>query len=180
MNTPIQKPRRMTAEEFVVWAEQQPSGRYELFEGEVLAMAPERIAHARAKVDIFDRLRAAIKEAGLPCEAFLDGVGFAVDQQTVFIPDVMVRCGDPPDDQLSLLSDPVIVVEVLSPSTQGTDTSIKLEQYFSVGSVMHYLIVRTSSPVLIHHRRTDDGIATRIVKPGPLHLDPPGITLRLD
>ena len=51
MNAPIQKPRRMTAEEFVVWAEQQPVGRYELFEGEVLAMAPERIAHARAKVE---------------------------------------------------------------------------------------------------------------------------------
>ncbi len=179
MNAPIQKPGRMTADEFVAWGEQEASGRFELFDGELVAMSPERIAHVRAKADMFDRLRAAIKEAGAPCEALLDGVGFAVDQHTVFIPDVMVRCGEAPDDQLSFLSDPVILVEVLSPSTRAMDLTFKLERYFRVPSVHHYLVVRTNNPAVIYHRRTADGIAVQILQSGPLHLDPPGITLHL-
>ena len=56
--------RRMTADEFLDWAMAQPDGaRYELVAGEVVAMAPERASHARAKVAVFDALRAAVANA---------------------------------------------------------------------------------------------------------------------
>lgn len=167
----------MTAEQFVAWAEAQHEGRYELFEGELVAMSPERIAHMRTKVGIFDQLRAAIRRASAPCEAFIDGVGFAIDEHSVFVPDAIVRCGDALDGDASLLHDPVIVVEVLSPSTRALDTTLKLERYFSVASVHHYLIVRTDRPALVHHRRTVAGILTQIVQLGTLRLDPPGLEL---
>src|SRR3954466_9540346 len=177
MSAPLQGPARMSAEQFVVLAEQQASGRYELLDGQVVAMAPERAGHVRSKMRIADLLEQAIEAIGGPCEAFIDGLGFAVDEGTGFIPDAIVRCGDRLHDDASTMRDPVIVVEALSPSTRDIDTTIKLERYFSVRSVQHYLIVRTDSPAIVHHRRVADGILTQIVQPGPLRLDPPGITL---
>lgn len=80
-----------------------------------------------------------------------------------------------------LVPAPVIVVEVLSPSTATRDTGAKLADYFRVASLRHYLIVRTDRPTVIHHRRGDgDLIETRIVTAGSLDLDPPGIALDLD
>jgi len=179
MNAPLQNPGRMAAEEFLLWAERQPSGRYELYDGEVVAMAPERASHAQLKLQMTVSLLRAVHEAGISCQVFPDGMAVKLPDDTVFEPDAMVRCGQPIDRNAVAVTDPVIVVEVLSPSTWGIDTTVKLERYFQILSVQHYLIARTDSPVVVHHRRTADGIATRIVQPGPLRLDPPGLTLEL-
>lgn len=170
---------RMTADEFIAWAMEQPEGeRYELEDGVVIAMAPERLTHARAKLWITRRLETAIEEAGLDCEAIIDGPALAVDADTIYQPDAMVRCGGDLNGETIHLTDPVIVVEVLSRSTRGRDTGAKLADYFRLPSVRHYLIIRAESRIIIHHARADDGsIATRILREGPIHLDPPGITL---
>jgi Uma2 family endonuclease len=169
----------MTADEFITWAMSQPEGeRYELAGGEVIAMAPERVSHARAKLHITRRLIAAIEAAGVDCEAFVDGLAVVVDASTVYEPDAMVRCGTSLDGATVRISDPIIVVEVLSPATRGRDTGAKLADYFRLASVRHYLIVRAEDRVIIHHRRSDDrSIMTRILHDGPIRLDPPGIIL---
>jgi Uma2 family endonuclease len=75
------------------------------------------------------------------------------------------------------LTDPVIVVELVSPSSRTRDHQDKLIDYFRLESVRHYLIVRPEDLVVVHHRRNDDGtILTRIVRDGDLQLDPPGLT----
>ncbi|MEM6489924.1 MAG: Uma2 family endonuclease [Pseudomonadota bacterium] len=165
----------MTADEFLVWAMDQP-GRHELADGEVVAMAPERVAHAEAKAAIWLAMRNAIRSAGLRCQALPDGVSLRVDEATVFEPDASLRCGDPlPKDAIEF-SDPVVVVEVLSQSTRAYDLGGKLEAYFRLASVRHYLIVKTDTRTIIHHARAEDGsISTRIVSEGSLTLDPPGI-----
>ena len=71
---------------------------------------------------------------------------------------------------------PVIIVEVASPSTKGVDAGVKLEGYFRLPSVVHYLIIDPDRRVIIHHKRQPDGsLGTHIVTAGPLRLDPPGI-----
>ena len=169
----------MTADAFIVWAMERPKGeRYELNAGEVVAMAPERAGHARAKGRIYRRLAAAVEAAGLPCEVFPDGMAVAIDADTVYEPDVLLRCGAPLDPDAVTVTDPVVVVEVLSPSTRGVDVGEKLVGYFSLASVRHYLIVRPGSPVVIHHARGANGeIATRLVHEAPIRLDPPGIEI---
>jgi Uma2 family endonuclease len=52
---------------------------------------------------------------------------------------------------------PVVVVEVASPSTRKIDASLKLKGYFSLPSVHHFLIVDPEGPPVIHHRRQADG-----------------------
>jgi Uma2 family endonuclease len=69
----IPKPLRMTADEFIVWALDQPSGRYELAAGEVIAMAPERAGPALVKLEAARALQDAVAAAGLPCQVFPDG-----------------------------------------------------------------------------------------------------------
>jgi len=168
--------RRFTADEFIEWAMAQPSGRYELVDGVVHAMAPERVNHARVKADAYVALRAAIKVKGAPCEALIDGVGVQVDDRTLYEPDVMVRCGPYAPGEAVKVNDPVIVVEVISPSSGRIDSGVKLEGYFSLPSVRHYLVVNSRSRVVTHHRRDDAGaIAVRLLRDGVLALDPPGI-----
>ena len=177
----LPKPLRMTADEFLVWAMDQPEGRYELASGEVVAMAPERAAHARAKFEACRALSDAIRAAGLPCETFTDGMAVRIDEATVYEPDTSLRCGPRLEDDAVEFADPVVVVEVLSPSTRARDSGAKLADYFRLPSVRHYLILRTDTRSAIHHARDEDGaIATAIVTEGTLSLDPPGITVALE
>ena len=179
MPSPVRKP--MTSDEFILWAMAQPEGRrYELVGGEVVSMSPERLAHAEVKALVWLALRTALAERGRPCVAYPDGVSVQIDASTTYQPDALVRCGDPLPGETVKLSDPLIVVEVVSPSSGACDTGAKLEDYFRLASVRHYLIMRTDSRSVIHHeRRGDGGIATRMLREGMLALDPPGIAVAL-
>jgi len=171
---------RMTADEFIPWAMNQPK-RYELASGEVVAMSPERAGHARAKALVWRSLSDALRERALPCEAFSDGMSVRVDARTVYEPDALVRCGEPVDDAAVELNDPIIVVEVVSPSSRSLDVGAKLDDYFRLPSVRHYLIVKTKNRTVIHHERKSDGrIETRIVRSGTLAMDPPGIAVEVE
>lgn len=172
---------KMTADEFIAWAMEQPEGeRYELADGWVVSMAPERARHARVKGRVFRRLAEAVEAAGLPCEVFPDGMAVTVDADTIYEPDALVRCGEPLDGDAVRVVDPVIVVEVLSPSTRGVDLGDKLAGYFRIPSLQHYLIIKPGSPVVIHHARGTDGdIVTRLVREMPLRFDAPKMVVDL-
>ena len=178
----IPDPPRMTSDEFIAWAIEQPKRpRYELVAGELVLMAPERAAHARVKAAVWRALDEALRAARLPCEAYPDGMAVKVDDSVVYEPDALVRCGEPLPDDAVKITDPVIVVEVLSPSSLARDTGAKLEDYFRLPSVRHYLIVKTENRTVVHHRRGTDGtIQTRIVKAGRLELDPPGVAVTVE
>ena len=171
----------MTVDQFLAWLEEGPEGaRYELVAGEVVAMAPERAAHARLKAEVWLALREGIRSAGLNCEALPDGMTIKIDEHTAYEPDAVVHCGPRLADDVLLVPEPVIVVEVLSPTTKAHDAGAKLADYFRLPSVRHYLLVRTGRPTVIHHRRGDRGaIETRIITSGDLRLDPPGLELDL-
>jgi Uma2 family endonuclease len=178
MATPFAK--RTTADEFLAWAEAQPQGRYELVSGEIFAMAPKKADHARSKYSACAALKAAIKRAGVPCEAFVDSLAVRIDETTVYEPDALVNCGPRVAGDATVATNPIVVVEVLSPSTAGYDKANKLVDYFSVPSIQHYVIIQTSKNVIIHHKRGEGAvIATTIHTGGTLTLDPPGLTVQV-
>ena len=168
----------LTADAFLAWAAEQPRGRFELVHGKVVAMAPERASHARVKGRAYRALEDAIVAAGLGCEAFPDGMAVRIDDATVYEPDALVRCGPPAFDDAVEISDPVILVEVVSPSSRGIDSGAKLAGYFRLPSLGHYLVIDSAARAVTHHRRGADGaIATRILRDGALDLDPPGLAI---
>ena len=170
--------QRMTVEEFLVWAEAQEKGRYELDNGQIVAMSPEQAQHLRVKRDVLSALTAAIKRAGVPCEAFPDGATVRIDAHTAFEPDASVNCGQRMSNTELIAPNPVIVVEVLSPSTEHRDNAHKLANYFRVPSIQHYLIVDPNARLIVHHKRgVGDALETRIVAKGSIKLDPPGLEI---
>ena len=171
----------MTVDDFLAWAESQDQGIYELWEGRVFAMAPQTLVHVRVKRAAADALRAAISKAGAPCESFVDGAAVVIGDQTSLQPDAIVYCGEPLPGNLSAIPNPVIVVEVLSPSTQHIDKTRKLQCYFELPGLQHYLIIDHERRAVIHHQRQSDNlILTALIRSGDIVLDPPGLTIALE
>jgi Uma2 family endonuclease len=170
----------MSRDEYRAWAEQQPAGRFERVNGVVVAMAPERASHNRRKALVWQVLRLAVQAARLPCEVYTDGMTVEVGESD-YEPDAVVHCGDKLPDEAVAVPDPLIIVEVLSPSTSATDRAWKLQEYFRLPSLRHYLIVWADKQQVAHHRRDDDGsIETRAVIAGEIRLEPPGITISVE
>jgi len=168
--------KRMTVDEFIPWAMAQPRGRYELCDGEILMMSPEKVVHVRAKVAAQAELAQAIERAGIGCEALGDGATIRVDERTAYEPDALVYCGPRLSGEEVEVTNPVIVVEVGSPRTSQIDTGMKFQGYFSLPSVRHYLIVDAEKRFIVHHARRADGqIVSASHADGVLLLDPPGI-----
>jgi Uma2 family endonuclease len=158
---------------FQQWAEAQPRGRFERLGGEIVAMSPERWEHARLKAEIWRALDAAL--AGHPdCRVVPNGMTVAVDDDTDFEPDVAIHCGPPIPRASLVIPNPVVVVEVLSPSTRRIDTTVKVDRYLTVAS--HYLIFRADRREVLHWRR---GAPTPDRPSGRVVLDPPGIAIDL-
>lgn len=180
---------KMTADEFLAWAETLPkeAGKFELWDGEVIVkhgpagqMNAERSQHWEVKGAAFAALREAIKRSGLPCFAAIDGASVRLSSSKLVEPDVLVYCGEKVPRDVLEVPNPIIVVEVLSPSTGTMDMGAKLQGYFALPSVHHYLIVDPDRPLLIHHKRgSGDAIETRIAAGPRLRLDPPGLDLDL-
>ncbi len=170
---------KMTVEEFLGWAVEQ-HGRHELIEGVPVAMSPERSGHARTKHRVAKSLENAIITAGLECEMMPDGMTVKVHDFLAYEPDVLVYCGEKIDDDSVIVPDPVIIVEVLSPGTRSVDFGGKLEGYFKIESLQHYLIVNPVSRSVTHHKRGVAGlIETRVISEGALALRPPGLALEI-
>jgi Uma2 family endonuclease len=168
---------KMTVDEFLAWADGR-EGRWELRDGVPVAMSPERVAHVETKFSAGSTIKSAIKNAGLRCEAFVDGLAIRVDQHQTFQPDVVVNCGDRLKPDVMEAPNPVAVMEILSPSTRATDLGLKVRRYFEMPSIQHYLILDADNRSVIHYARGGDNVLlTRIVSAGELRLDPPGLTV---
>jgi Uma2 family endonuclease len=171
--------KRMNATEFLDWVQTRPKGNYELIRGETVAMAPERAEHGRVKFNICRALADAITKARLPCEAFVDSLGAAIDEFTIYQPDALVNCGEPVAPDALLAPAPVIIVEAISPSSRRVDTNAKLAGYFRIGSLRHYLVVDCGRRLVLHYSRQGEQISVALVSDGALALDPPGLSIQI-
>jgi Uma2 family endonuclease len=166
---------RMNVDEYLAWAQSRP-GRYELRGGEIVAMSPEGAGHAAVKYAVQTALLAGIRARGLPCHMLPDGI----DEMTAYEPDALVYCGAKLAPSATEVPAPIVIVEVLSPSTRRIDTSDKLAGYFRVPSVAHYLIIDPDKPLAVHHAHGSvDMILTHVVTQGTIQLDPPGLAVAL-
>jgi Uma2 family endonuclease len=168
----------MTVEDYLAWSDSQSERRRtELINGQIVTMPSERLIHIRTKGHVFLALRDAIRAAGSPCEVLGDGPGVRIDEHNVYEPDALVFCGGAPPPESMLIPNPIIVGEVLSPTTRHHDTSAKLIGYFKLPSVAHYLIVDRDARTVTHYTRE---ASPNVLSGGPLRLDPPGLNLTVE
>jgi Uma2 family endonuclease len=108
-----------------------------------------------------------------------DGMTVRIDRETAHEPDALVHCSDLPANAVEV-PEPVVVVEVLSPSTRHIDATAKLAGYFSKPSVRHYLVLDPDRRLVVQHSRNDAGlITTSIMTGGAITLMPPGIEIEV-
>ena len=170
-------PQRMTVDEFLVWSSRQTSGRYELQDGRVIMQQAQNVGHLRTKKWIVTVLDRAVERAGLAFYVMPDGATVRIAPRTAYEPDALVAPLPMPDDAALEISNPVIVVEVLSPGSIKRDLADKVVGYFKVTSIAHYLVLDPVEKQIIWHRRgKGGGLATpEVLSEGSVRLDPPGI-----
>jgi Uma2 family endonuclease len=151
-------PRKpMTAAEYLSWERVQQS-KHEYHSGEVFAMAGGTARHNFLSGAMLAELRTALRGRG--CHAMTSDQRVAVVPGERYVyPDVVVVCGGMKSEPEAkeVVTNPSILVEVLSPSTEGYDRGDKWDAYRHLPSLDDYLLVSQHAPRIEHYRREPDG-----------------------
>jgi Uma2 family endonuclease len=147
---------KLTAAEYLA-LEREAETRSEFLDGEVFAMAGASPGH----VLIVSNLVAALDGllADRPCGVFSTDQRVRVDATGLYAyPDVAVACREIQIDDDECLLNPVLVIEVLSKSTQDYDRGSKFAHYRTLKSLADYVLVAQDRPYVEHFMRQDDGL----------------------
>ena len=150
----------MNAAEYLAWEREQPE-KHEFHEGEVFAMAGGSRRHNLLAVAAGAELRAALR--GGDCRVLSSDQRIAAPAGRRYVyADAVVACGpSPEDDAGELLTNPSVVVEVLSKSTERYDRGDKWEAYQEIPSLTDYLLLAQRAVRVEHFRREPDAVGWR-------------------
>lgn len=134
--------------------ERESAVRHEYVQGEVYAFAGASDRHNRIALNIASRLNNHLEDD--PCEVFMSDMKLKVSAEVFYYPDVVVTC-DPPGGDAYYRSEPRLIVEVISPSTERIDRHEKMLAYKNVPSLLEYvLVMQDEIHVEIHRRLNED------------------------
>ena len=139
MNLALRKP--MTLAEFLQWEERQPL-RYEFDGTRPVAMTGGTFAHAAIQANLAYSLKGRLR--GKPCRFIGNDLKIQVADGHIRYPDGMIVCS-PIDRTATVVRDPKIVFEVLSPSTSRTDRLVKAQEYQATPSIQRYVMLEQDS-----------------------------------
>jgi Uma2 family endonuclease len=130
--------------------------RYELLGGEIVAMAAPSRAHQILAVNFARRLAEAL-DGRPPCSAGAEAAIALPDRDdTCHIADLAVTCIAYEPLQ-KLVPSPLVLIEILSPSTEARDRRVKLPDYRGIPSVQEIVLIDQEPFYCEVHRRLDDG-----------------------
>lgn len=125
-------PPRMTVDEFLAWGIRQEKGRYELFAGRVVRQQRQSWGHVQLSWRTYGLLAVAIERAGVPFYAAPMGMTVRIADADAFEPDTLVSPLPKPLATDLEIPNPVLVVEVLSPSSVKRDLTGGLQPPITV------------------------------------------------
>ncbi|MBZ0116733.1 MAG: Uma2 family endonuclease [Sandaracinaceae bacterium] len=146
--------------------EERAEIKHEYLDGVVRAMAGGTIEHARLASRLDYLVRAALR--GRPCEAFSSDARVRLDSANrSTYPDLSIVCGqlERSTDDPEAIANPIVLVEILSPSTEGYDRGDKFRFYRRFPSLREYVLVSQAEPSIEVWRR--DGAAWLPIEHGP-------------
>ena len=145
---------RMRVAEYREWAAARPDDeRWELIDGVPVMMSPPKTAHQRIVLNMAQRLDELAEKRGCGAYPGLAILSDAMDDYAPF-PDVVVQCAPIGTDGYT--NDPLLIAEVLSPSTLLVDRGRKAEFYQTVPSLRYLLLVRQDAPSIEVWQREPD------------------------
>ena len=168
---------RMSLSEFLGWDDGSDT-RHELHDGRVVAMAPPSPRHSLIAANVAAALG---RQLTRPCRAFVEGgVRIESRRDSYYQADIVVSC-TPLTGEEKWIPEPVVVFEVLSPSTAKADRGSKDHEYRRLSSVRAVVHLWTDDARAAVQQRADDGWTLRDVvgAAATLTIDALGVTLRM-
>lgn len=148
---------RFSHEDFLAWEATQTTTKHEFVRGEVFAMVGARRSHVVVSLNVGAELRSRLM--GGPCFAAVSDAMVRVDAADCnFYPDVGVTCHDTDRTADRVLQHPVLVVEVLSDSTEAYDRGAKFEAYRKLPSLREYVLIDPDGKKIESFRLNDAGL----------------------
>jgi Uma2 family endonuclease len=133
--------------------------RNEYVDGEIFAMAGTSVDHSRIVVNISRELSTQFRRG--PCEVFVNDLRVKrADNRMYTYPDVGVVCGSISVDKYKgteTLSNPLIIFEVLSPSTEAYDRGLKFQRYQGIETLREYVLVSQETVLVERYLRQTNG-----------------------
>ena len=127
----------MTLADFLTWEEHQTE-RHEFFRGETFAMVGGTARHNRVILNLASRIGGHLD--GTACQVFAENMKVQIPDGVLY-PDLMVTCGKAEAGDEQTVSDPKLIIEVLSPSTRGHDQRDKFIVYRCLASLREYALI---------------------------------------
>jgi Uma2 family endonuclease len=130
----------------------------EYLNGVIYAMAGSSPEHSAITANVTIALGAALR--GTPCQLFTSDLKVATSPTGLFAyPDLSLVCEEPRfhDEHRDVLTNPSVIIEVLSPSTEAYDRGRKFVQYQRLASLTDYLLIAQDEPRVEHFRRQEGG-----------------------
>jgi Uma2 family endonuclease len=173
MSVALRKP--MSLDEFLLWEEQQEV-RWEFDGFEPVAMTGGTRAHATIQRNLIFSLTSRLR--GRPCQPFGSDLKIST-AGAIRYPDAFVVCSPGFGSQL-VVEDPIVVFEILSPSTASIDTVVKNQEYRDTPSIQRYVILAQDSQfATVFARQDGDWIGHIMSGEAVLHMPEIGIDLPL-
>jgi Uma2 family endonuclease len=138
--------------------ERKAEYKSEYYKGEMFAMAGASLAHNHLVAAIVGEFLQQLRRS--PCAVLPSDIRVVIPATGLYTyPDATVYCGEPQllDGHKDTLLNPVLIVEVLSPSTEGYDRGRKFEHYRSIESLTTYLLIASDRVRVDLHTRQADG-----------------------
>ena len=145
----------LTPEEYLTWERKQPF-KNEYHNGQIVAMSGASRAHNLVTMNAANQLYNQLVDQ--ECEVYANEMRVRTNPTvSYFYPDVVVACGEPrfEDDTFDTLLNPIVVIEVLSPSTAAYDRGEKFEYYKQLASLQEYILISQDSVRVEHYYRQE-------------------------
>jgi Uma2 family endonuclease len=175
--TALRKPQRMTFDDYLAF-EDATTTRHELIDGMVFAMSGGTDAHEIVTGNLFAEIRGPLLGK---CQVFQAGMKLKVEHardSDGYYPDILVSC-DPADRNRLFRQSPLLLIEILSPSTERLDRGEKKLNYLQIPSLQEYVLVAQDKPKVEIMRRRTSWVVEELYPGDTLTLESVGLTLPL-
>lgn len=138
--------------------ERKATFKSEFFRGEIFAMAGASLKHNMIVGNTFGILWTFLK--GKPCRVFSSDLRVKVDESGLYTyPDLSIVCGKPIllDDKADTLLNPIVLIEVLSKSTEDYDRGNKFSFYRQIEALQEYILISSEAPKMEKFRKLENG-----------------------
>jgi Uma2 family endonuclease len=159
MNVALRTP--MTLEAFLAWEERQEL-RYEFDGFQPVAMTGGTAAHSAIQTNLITALKTRLR--GKPCQPHGSHLKIEVVGRIRY-PDAFIVCTPLPPNS-TVVTEPVVVFEILSPSTIGIDMIFKNAEYRATPSIKRYVILEQTSPAaMVFYHKGEDWVSDTLIGP---------------